>query len=314
MNLHVFDEIHVGALWQCQVASLHVERGVGKDEKFASETEILLVVGDELKVIAEVAIDENGVFDVEAVERDGVFADGRHELVVKQSDLVVVDVDVGEKILQNGVEDVARLDEVVDARRIDAAHDFNLVLRVASIEVFRHGFIDRQRQNQFAVVRAGLDLVEQPFPFADRPLVEQFEWVDVVHRKGDFLVAVVLVEIVVFQVGALLRGDDAAHQFDGGIVFPRIFRAFFLDNDFVQLFGIGFQLDVEARGRFCVDENALRLVTDGRKREVPTVVPLDGISTVGVAADSDVVALVRSTRVEQCVACLCVGDNARDLG
>ncbi len=218
LHLQVFDEVHVGTLRDGEVAALHVESGVGDDEELAAESKVLLVVGNELQVVAEVAVDVDGVLDVEAVEGDGILADGRGEGVLQQSHLVVVDVDIGEDVLHGDVEDVAGLNEVIDARGVDTAYDVLLVVRVAAVDVLRDGLVDGDGQDELVVVGAGLHLVEQPLALADETAVDEFVGADVVHGQRDFLILVVLIVVVVLQVGLLLGCDDAAHELNGGIV------------------------------------------------------------------------------------------------
>ena len=290
-----------------------MERGVGDDEELAAESEVLLVVGNELQVVAEVAVDVDGVLDVEAVEGDGILADGRGEGVLQQSHLVVVDVDIGEDVLHGDVEDVASLNEVIDAGGVDTAYDVLLVVRVAAVDVLADGFVDGDGQDELVVVGARLHLVEQPLALADEAAVDEFVGADVVHGQGNFLILVVLIVVVVLQVGLLLRGDDAAHELHGGVVLARVLAALLVDHDFLQLLGVGLQLHVEARGCLLADHDALRLIAHGREREVPAVVARNAIASVGIARHGHVVALVGGTGVEDGVAGLSIGDDATDL-
>ena len=62
-----------------------------------------------------ILLDLQGVLDIVTVERDGILADGRREGELQQSDLILVEIHVGEHVLHHDVEDVARLEQVVDA-------------------------------------------------------------------------------------------------------------------------------------------------------------------------------------------------------
>ena len=75
-------EVDVGCLRQRKGASLHVQRRVGENVQIASETEVLLVVGDKLKVITEVAVHVDRVLNVESVERYGGLADRTRKLIL----------------------------------------------------------------------------------------------------------------------------------------------------------------------------------------------------------------------------------------
>ena len=50
--LQIVHEIDITFLWYREVAFLHMQRRVGNYEDFATETEVLLVVGQELQMIA----------------------------------------------------------------------------------------------------------------------------------------------------------------------------------------------------------------------------------------------------------------------
>ena len=84
---------------------------------------------------AEVVVDVDGVLDVVAIEGDGIVADGRGEGILEEADLVVVDVDIGEDVVHGGGEDVARLDELVDACVADALDDGLLVVGLTAVDL-----------------------------------------------------------------------------------------------------------------------------------------------------------------------------------
>ena len=69
-----------------------------------------------MEMDTRVALYLNGILDIEAVETDGVLTDRRGEGVLHQADLVVVEVDIGEDILHDHVEDITCLEEVIDTR------------------------------------------------------------------------------------------------------------------------------------------------------------------------------------------------------
>ena len=125
-NLHVLHEVDIALLGDGEFASLHLIRRVGKDVYVATESEVLLVVGQEMEVDALVALHIEGVHDIESIERHGILSDGRGEGILQKAYLVVVDIDVGEHILEHCVEDVSRLEEVVDSCGVLSLHDILL--------------------------------------------------------------------------------------------------------------------------------------------------------------------------------------------
>ena len=70
--LHPVDRCLLG---QCELTAAHMIGGVLEDVDVATESEVHLVVGQEVEMDTRVALDLHRVFDVETVEGDGVLAD-----------------------------------------------------------------------------------------------------------------------------------------------------------------------------------------------------------------------------------------------
>ena len=275
-HAQVLDEVDIAALGYGKLASLHLVRRVGHDVYVAPEAEVLLVVGQEVQVEAFFPIHKHGVFDVETVESYGVLSYRRGERILQKAHLVVVNVHVGEHVLERGCEYVAGLEQVVDARRVLPLHNVLLAVRVFAVYFLRHGLVDRKRQNELSVVLALLHLVAQP-----RHLLElwrlQLLRRDVVDGQGYLLVLVVLVKVTVVQVGALLRRYDFLHQFHGRIVLPAVLSALGAHRHFFQLARVGLELYVEPPLGLGPDGYRLRLVAHRTERKLPSVMPLYGV-------------------------------------
>ena len=56
------------------------------------------------------------VLYIVAVEADTLFRHGRGERALKDADIILIKVYVGEYILDHGIDDVARLEIVIDTR------------------------------------------------------------------------------------------------------------------------------------------------------------------------------------------------------
>ena len=136
-----------------------MQGGISQDVYFTSETEILLVVGKELQVVTEVTSHINGIFYVITIEGNRIFADRTGKRELQQSDLVFVNVDVGKHILQDHVQDVTRLKEVVDARRVLSFDDVFLCLWVLPIDMLANCFVNGYGKHQLVIVRTKFHLV-----------------------------------------------------------------------------------------------------------------------------------------------------------
>ena len=191
-NLHILNEVDVALLGDGELAALNLVTAIGKDIEIATETEVLLVVGQEIEVETLVAVHIDGVLDVEAVEGDGVLADGRCEGILQQTYLVIVDVDVGKYLLHEGIENVACLYEVTNACGVLTFNDGLLIVGLTAIDVLCDGLVNGNGQDEFVIPRAGLNLIDEPLLFLSfRPL--QLLGSYLVGCQSEFLVLIILV-------------------------------------------------------------------------------------------------------------------------
>ena len=79
--------------------------------------------------------------------------------VLYQTDLVVVEVYVSEDLLEHDVQDVARLEKVVDARRLLPLDDLLLRLRILAVDMLLYALVDADGEDEFVGVLAFLHLV-----------------------------------------------------------------------------------------------------------------------------------------------------------
>ena len=115
-HLQILHEVDVALLGDGELAAAQVERGVLEDIEVAAEAHVLHVVGQKGEMDATVHADGQCVFYIKAVEADACLGHGRGEGALQNADVVLVEVHIGKDILYHGVDDVARLEIVVDAR------------------------------------------------------------------------------------------------------------------------------------------------------------------------------------------------------
>ena len=89
-DVEVLNKVHIAAFGDGKFGTLQMQSRVGQNIKFATEAKILLVVGQELQMIAKVVVHIHRVFDVITIKRDGVFAYGAGERKLQQAHLIVV--------------------------------------------------------------------------------------------------------------------------------------------------------------------------------------------------------------------------------
>ncbi len=193
---------------------------------------------------ARVALYGECILDVVAIKADAFVADGRDEGILQQSDVVLIQVDVSEDILQDGVDDVARLEQVVDTFG-GLSHDDSLLRTgITAIDFLRHRLIDADREYHLARLGADLYLFHQPGVFLEGASLELFGF-QVVQGERNLLVLVILVVVVQRQVSLLLGCHHTTHQFHGRIVLTAVLLALGLDGDLCQHMLVRRQLDVQ---------------------------------------------------------------------
>ena len=232
-NLHVLHKVDIATLWQRHLATLHMERTVGKDIELATETEVLLVVWNKLQMVAQVAIHIHRVGDIETVKRHGCLAYRANKLILEQTDMIVVDVDIGEDFLEHGVQNLACLQHVVHALRARTFNNVLLLLRTLTIDMLRNGLVHRHRQDKLVVVRTHLNLINDPLLVLKLAAVKVGR-LYVVEGQRYLLIFVILIVVVIGEVGLLLRSHHALHQFHGGVVLTRVAATLALHHHFTK--------------------------------------------------------------------------------
>ena len=221
--LHVLHPVHVTGVGDGQFAAFHLVRRVGHDVQLTAEAEVLLIVGREVQVYAAVVAHEDGVLYVVAVELYGILADRTGERILEQAYVVLVDVDVGKHVAQDGGQDVTRLKQVVDTHRVLSLDDALLCMGVFAVQLLTDRLINGDWQHQFIIILAHLHLVEQPLALLEDTLLQALGG-QVVETQHQLLVVIVLIVVLVLQVGLLLRCHHLLHQLHGGIVLTAVAR------------------------------------------------------------------------------------------
>ena len=75
-EFHIFYEVNITSVGQDNLTTLDLITGILEDVEVATESEVLLVIGQEMDMDAGVASDSQRVLDIIAVERDSSIANG----------------------------------------------------------------------------------------------------------------------------------------------------------------------------------------------------------------------------------------------
>ena len=215
------------------------------------------------------AVHVDRIHNVIAVKRYGIFADRARERILQQAHLVIIDIHVGEDILQCDVQNVARLYQLVDTCGVLTCNNipfrFGILLRkmccvtVSSTEIGRISLL----------LWTNLHLVQQPFLLADKTTVQLVRR-DVIHRQRQFLIFIELVIVVVLQVGALLRRNHTPHQLHGGFSSCCTVHACGAPWTSDNCFGIRDEFHINHAWGGILDQYRLRLVSHGTECEIPS--------------------------------------------
>ena len=150
-------------------------------------------------MVAQVAVDIYRVLYVETVERDGSLTDGRRKLILKQTHVVVVDINISEHLFKQRVQNLACLQQVVDTLLTLALDNILLLLRILAIDVLCNGLLHADGQDELVVVRRCLNLVlniRLVFVLAS----DKVFGLDIVQCERYLLIFVVLIVVVVLKM------------------------------------------------------------------------------------------------------------------
>ena len=301
-HVEIFNKIHITLFGERELAFLDMQCGIGEYPQISTKSEVLLVVGQELQMVALVTVHIHRINDIIAVESHGILAYRTGKRILQESDLVVIQVNICKHILEQRVQDVARFKQVVDTRRVLPHDDALLAFRVFAVEVLGHRLIHRERQYQFVVVRAHLNLVDEPFLFLEF-LGLQVGGIDVVECKGDFLIFIVLIIIMVGQIGAFLGLHNTFHQFNRRIVLAAVFLLFGLDGHPLQALGVFLEGDTQFRRSVWPYQYTQGLVAHCTEREIGPIVTLDGEPAIDVSSHRLIDFLILHGGERDAVAC-----------
>ncbi len=257
-------------------------------------------------MIAAVARHLHRVLYVEVVEADRRAADGAGKGILHEADMVVVEVHVREHLLEHGVHDLARLQQLVESLRVLSDDDIACLLWVFAVQMVGHRLAHGQRQDILPVVLRLLHALAVPL------LRLQFGRVDVVACQRDLLIFHELVVRVVLQVRQFLRLNDAPHQLHGRIVLPFVPLPSTMHLHFRHIGRFRLELKVQHHG-VVLHLYLLRLVAYAARHQHVASPLGDGEVSLVVALHTDGSALVTHVGVGHGVAVVGIQHLSGDL-
>ena len=170
--------------------------------------------------------------------------DRTYKWVLQKADILLVDIDIGEAVLYEGVEDVTGLEQLIDALFTLAFNDGLFTFGLFPVDIARELLCDGYGENTLAGLWTYFDVV-----FEKGHILEVGIAVDFVRKFVDgeccltiLLIAEIVVELV---VTFLFRSDDLTHKLDGRIVFARVFPALSCDDGRLESLFRALELDID---------------------------------------------------------------------
>ena len=221
--LHIVDRRLDG---DANVGFCNAKSGIRHNVQRACETEVARVVGAKRHLYALVTINIGGVFYEITIERDGTArGDGAQELRLNKTDVVFVDIDFGEDVLEHGSKDVAGVNKFIHPGGALSFDNTLFLVLLFAIDLLRNSFIHRERKDKFTCFGRGFHVFLQEGHSFESAFFKDF-WGDVAQGKGEFVVFLHAVVIVLAEIAGFLCCNYFFHQDNSRVVFARVFFAF----------------------------------------------------------------------------------------
>ena len=220
--------------------------------------------------------------------------------------LIVVNIHIGKDILRNGIDNVARLEEIGDTHRALALNDSLLVVRITAIDFLGDSLVDTGRENKASRHLTLLNLIGEPWILRKLGIGEHIGF-DIVQCQREFLILRVLVIVAIGKVRFFLIGNNLSHEFHGRIALATVFAALGLDGDFAHRLGIllKYHQQTVAIG---TDGDCLGLIAHGTERQFLSHLLGDGEIAAVVSHRGDFLSFILNSNEAQAVARLVVNN------
>ena len=139
-----------------------MKAGILEDIHISVETEVLRVIRSKEHMKARITFHLHGVHNVIAIETYSIIGNRRCHSTAKQTDAVIVDIHLAERIGRQGVEDITRLEYLIDTFRTLTYHKGSLFLRILAIHHLRHLLVEHEREDELTAQRTIFHLIPQP--------------------------------------------------------------------------------------------------------------------------------------------------------
>ena len=81
----------------------------------SGESEVLRVLWNKREVYTFVFVYHHGIHQVELIERDGPASDGTYKTALQQTDIIIVDIDIGKYIVKDSTQHITGREEFLYA-------------------------------------------------------------------------------------------------------------------------------------------------------------------------------------------------------
>ena len=127
----------------------------------AGETKILRIIGYESQVETFFLIHHHRIHNVILIEIDTRIRNRTIERVLKETEAVLININILEHIFQYSRQHIARIKQFIDSRRVNTFYNRLFIVGIFPVQFLRHRFVHRNRQNILTRHAALLHLVTE---------------------------------------------------------------------------------------------------------------------------------------------------------
>ena len=218
-----------------------MKRRVVDNPQLTSEAKVLLVIRKEADLYAGVALNVEGIDDVETIETDSIPTYWRGKGILQQANLIVIYIYFSKDIRCHLGEDITCLNEVIDTCAVFRINIDTFLPRVFTIILMEYLLCCDYWKNILSCDRILLYLLFQPRLSGIRTRVESCLG-DIIKSYGKTFVVAILIEVFILKFCLLFLCDNTTHQFYSRILLSGIARTLRLHHNFTKVIGSRLQL------------------------------------------------------------------------
>ena len=131
--------------------------------------------------------------------------------------IIIIDINIGKHFLQGYIDNISRFDKLIYSLCILSSYNILLALGIFAVNMLCYSFVNRYRKNEFLVIRTCLYLFHKPALIGKETTI-YISLSDIINSKGNFLILIILIIVVIRQIISTFCSNDSFHEFHGRII------------------------------------------------------------------------------------------------